>query len=483
MMPPISGSYISSTSSSNNSSNDGNVDYLNDLSQQFQYDMDTKRPSMINTMMPPPPPFVIPSLPFDGNIARPRKRTRTTPEQLAVLEKSFSMNPSPNSRVREQLSHQLGMPERSIQIWFQNRRAKMKSQAKRSMQMQDRTLYMQQQYAASAAAAACQSAAVQQQSGTIDPNLYNYYYYYYFQQIQQQYQLTKLSDSNNIMTAGISTNHSTTLQSTHSSAIPPYNMWVSNTPMPDLTLSASTSSSSTASDNHPGYKKSSISSTSERARAHSVGPYPYYHRSKSVQHERHASLGPPTSHQPSSFYEQSSFVPQGQFYSSIIMEEPTATSLTAGPVKQRFGLAAETLQIGTWKRVCSLSCQVDLSTRTLVWCIGDEQQQQSFRIDISFNIVQYIRMKENRLEFFVSSPAHVQFYMTTEVGKWIQCHDFTEDKQASLENLHILEGLNLRTEFMEVLMQAPELQSLLIQDNDDGMTSNLLLLQSLHLPS
>ncbi|KAI8377952.1 homeobox domain-containing protein, partial [Radiomyces spectabilis] len=59
-------------------------------------------------------------------------RTRTTPEQLAVLEKTFSVNPSPNNRVREQLSRELGMSERSIQIWFQNRRAKVKNIAKRS---------------------------------------------------------------------------------------------------------------------------------------------------------------------------------------------------------------------------------------------------------------------------------------------------------------------------------------------------------------
>ncbi|ORX62239.1 homeobox-domain-containing protein, partial [Hesseltinella vesiculosa] len=61
-----------------------------------------------------------------------RKRTRATPEQLAVLEKTFSVNPSPNNRVREQLSRELGMSERSIQIWFQNRRAKVKNMAKRS---------------------------------------------------------------------------------------------------------------------------------------------------------------------------------------------------------------------------------------------------------------------------------------------------------------------------------------------------------------
>ncbi|KAI9020838.1 Homeodomain-like protein, partial [Phycomyces nitens] len=59
-------------------------------------------------------------------------RMRATPRQLELLEKTFSINPSPNNRMREQMSKELAMSERSIQIWFQNRRAKVKNQAKRS---------------------------------------------------------------------------------------------------------------------------------------------------------------------------------------------------------------------------------------------------------------------------------------------------------------------------------------------------------------
>lgn len=177
---------------------------------------------------------------------------------------------------------------------------------------------------------------------------------------------------------------------------------------------------------------------------------------------------------------------------------------------------------------------MDLSTRTLIWCIGDEQQ--SFRIDINLNLIQFIRMHSNsmtntnKLEFFLSSPDQVKFFMTTTMeGNWVQCHDFTQDKQASSENVHVLEGFSLlQAEFMEILMQAPDLQSLVIQEEggaedhqqqlpqddataslyhhssqnssflnnnssqslllddvsttDDGMTTNLLLLQGLHLP-
>ncbi|RCH78439.1 hypothetical protein CU098_001539, partial [Rhizopus stolonifer] len=340
----------------------------------FQYtDIDDKK----SIIPPPPPPFMIPPLPFDGDMSRPRKRTRTSPEQLAILEESFNLNPSPNSRTREQLSLQLGMPERSIQIWFQNRRAKVKNQAKRTMQVQDKKLYMQQQYAASAATAACQSAAL-------------------------------------ISPPPIASN------------------WNNNT-TPDLVLSASTSSSSTAS--RSSYKKHPTLS-SERTRAHSVGPYPYYHRK--TQQERHASLGPPTSHP--------SYIPymSNQLYTSIL-EEPQPTLL-----EQIYPLTTETLQIGTWKRVCSLQCQ-------------------RFRMDIDFNLIQSIVILNTGIEFLLHSPQLIRFYMTTNNNEWIQCHDFTQDQQGSCVHLHQLQGFGLSMELMEVLLQAPELEALV---QDDNMTNN-----------
>ncbi|KAI7900174.1 uncharacterized protein BX663DRAFT_518844 [Cokeromyces recurvatus] len=73
-----------------------------------------------------------------------RKRTRATAEQLAVLEDTFAVNVSPNSKLRKQLAEQLNMSERSIQIWFQNRRAKVKHMQKRAqMQMQQAAMRAQ----------------------------------------------------------------------------------------------------------------------------------------------------------------------------------------------------------------------------------------------------------------------------------------------------------------------------------------------------
>ncbi|KAI9244238.1 hypothetical protein BY458DRAFT_537234 [Sporodiniella umbellata] len=420
-------------------------------------------------MMPPPPPFVLPPFPLDDDLTKPRKRTRTSPEQLAILEKSFNHNPSPNSRVREQLSFQLGMPERSIQIWFQNRRAKVKNQAKRTLQVQDKTRYMQQQMAASAAAAACQTA-----EGGQDTNFYNYYYCYYFNQIQQQHQQQQQQINKTSLHIPSPLSISTTMND--NGLTDSISSWMNPTSsmMPGLSLSASTSSSSSTSDNRPIYRKHP-SISSERMRAHSVGPYPH-RRNKLMQQERHSSLGPPSSHQNFSSY--NSLLSNGSFYDTSILEE--ATSCLPSANEQQHTLTAETLQIGVWKRVCDLVCQVDFSSRKLVWFIGDDNQQQNFRMDISLDLVRFVRVQESRMEFFISQPEQIHFYMTdAQGGDWIQCHDFTQDQQGSSVNLHVLDGFNLKQEWMEILLQAPELESLLVEEEN---AHNPLLFQGgLHL--
>lgn len=61
-----------------------------------------------------------------------KKRTRTTPEQLRILQKAFAVDPMPNSNARLTLAKKLGMNARAVQVWFQNRRAKGKLEAKRA---------------------------------------------------------------------------------------------------------------------------------------------------------------------------------------------------------------------------------------------------------------------------------------------------------------------------------------------------------------
>ncbi|KYQ94316.1 putative homeobox transcription factor [Tieghemostelium lacteum] len=53
-----------------------------------------------------------------------KKRKRTSPDQLKILEKIFQSHQHPNLSLRNQLAIDLQMTPRSVQIWFQNRRAK-----------------------------------------------------------------------------------------------------------------------------------------------------------------------------------------------------------------------------------------------------------------------------------------------------------------------------------------------------------------------
>ncbi|KJX93895.1 hypothetical protein TI39_contig4243g00001 [Zymoseptoria brevis] len=63
-----------------------------------------------------------------------QKRQRATQDQLMTLEVEFNKNPTPTALVRERIASDINMTERSVQIWFQNRRAKIKNIAKRSIE-------------------------------------------------------------------------------------------------------------------------------------------------------------------------------------------------------------------------------------------------------------------------------------------------------------------------------------------------------------
>jgi len=63
----------------------------------------------------------------DGSAGDNRpKRCKISREQLSVLIKSFDEEPLPNFDQRQALAKMLGMTPRSVQIWFQNRRQRLK---------------------------------------------------------------------------------------------------------------------------------------------------------------------------------------------------------------------------------------------------------------------------------------------------------------------------------------------------------------------
>ncbi|KAJ5899738.1 Homeodomain [Penicillium taxi] len=62
------------------------------------------------------------------------KRQRATQDQLVTLEVEFNKNPTPTAATRDRIANDINMTERSVQIWFQNRRAKIKMLAKKSIE-------------------------------------------------------------------------------------------------------------------------------------------------------------------------------------------------------------------------------------------------------------------------------------------------------------------------------------------------------------
>lgn len=99
---------------------------------------------------PSPSPSAQASTPMQGSAPRrpPRKSTltqqqrnqkrqRATQDQLVTLEVEFNKNPTPTAATRERIAADINMTERSVQIWFQNRRAKIKNIAKKSIENGD----------------------------------------------------------------------------------------------------------------------------------------------------------------------------------------------------------------------------------------------------------------------------------------------------------------------------------------------------------
>ncbi|KAI9256645.1 homeobox domain-containing protein [Phascolomyces articulosus] len=327
---------------------------------------------------------------------QPRKRTRTSPNQLAVLENTFAVNPSPNGRMREQLSRQLAMTERSIQIWFQNRRAKEKNLARRTCIAQNR-IWRMQQLAAEAASNACQ------QHNSKDPQMYYYYYYYYY----NQQQTASSSNSN-------SSNSNPHTMFAHPPPPPP--------PPPPTQL-----------------------------RAHSMEPGTTLQQTQAQQQIRHQRGATMPILSTATTADEWSPTDVFQSYPVLSQHGFSIDTLEIGTWK-RVMLQPNDLQCycDMVQRNMTWVIQDGSYSFKMTFELDAVQAIQlepvtNDRIEIQLTLDE---KKSNTMAFYMHDP----------LNGWTQCRDFTQDKQATSEKIHRLSGpaLNIWSEWQSLLQSLPE---------------------------
>uniref|UniRef100_A0A3Q3GG40 Homeobox domain-containing protein n=1 Tax=Labrus bergylta TaxID=56723 RepID=A0A3Q3GG40_9LABR len=100
-----------------------------DLKQQRQQQQQQQQPQpqpQPQQQQQHPPQQTSSTRPTSNWYAGRRPRTAFTNSQVKVLESVFQMNCYPGIQLREQLAERLDLDEDRIQIWFQNRRAKLR---------------------------------------------------------------------------------------------------------------------------------------------------------------------------------------------------------------------------------------------------------------------------------------------------------------------------------------------------------------------
>ncbi|KAI7903200.1 uncharacterized protein BX663DRAFT_434008 [Cokeromyces recurvatus] len=310
-----------------------------------------------------------------------RKRTHLKPSQVAILQESFNINPLPDSSVRSRLARELAVTERTIQIWFQNRRAKARK------------------------------------GELMGPSL--------------------SSHVSSLM------NRPDWISSSHRLSTPPRYQATFRTMM-----------------------------TPERFEElkHQDQQQQQHQQQNSSIRKRPRSISKPET---KSSHLLDIVASHHQENTTRAMSEDLYTTT---PI-QMVPLPVSVLRIGTWTRFAhssslyqrdwDLVCYSSPVDRELVWRI--QAEGHFFRIQISFDHIRQLRLSQQiqletgelvgQLDIELTLPLTFSMWRLGQDEDWVRCGDFTEDKQASVDGFHILQGNHdaFKQALLDLISLSPEL--------------------------
>ncbi|KAI9311855.1 homeobox domain-containing protein [Dichotomocladium elegans] len=372
--------------------------------------------------------------------SQPKKRTRVTPSQLTILEETFSISATPDSKMRKQLADKLQMPERSIQIWFQNRRAKVKMLQKRALMREEQEAAKARLYAQAA----------------------GYVHH------QQPYWLPRRPQSAKVP---IQRAWSSDIPSTNSGhhhlhppppppppPMPPFVPHPTFTTSPGLPLYSM----------HGGINSSVVPVTPMMTGSalmrntiyqQDISPSP----SAAARTSANASSHAPDNLQDIRFRridsEPAPMIHGGSGSSPPSLFASSSNSNAANNSCMMGTLSASALTIGTWHRMKitqqDLICQFHIAERTFSWHIRDSNYH--FKMIMSFDSIASIEMHHLNdglsAEITIDLTEPPLFYMENTDKTWMQCSDFTESTQATCILRHSIRGLvsDLRQELFNIV--------------------------------
>ncbi|KAI8882002.1 homeobox-domain-containing protein [Backusella circina FSU 941] len=293
-----------------------------------------------------------------NSVTPTRKRTHLKASQVSILQESFNNNPLPDSSVRSRLARDLSVTERTIQIWFQNRRAK-----------------------------ARKSEVFSNNSGSQTPR-----YQATFRTMMTPERFEELKQDH----------HQQIRRRPRSCSKPePKSARLLESIMPNRAMSEGIN--------------------------HTIGIKKYSHLGQSK------------------------------------------TPL------QSVQLPVSVLRIGSWTRFAHASqqqqglvCHANLAEREFIWKIQAEGHH--FRIQLGFDHIQRLHLGQQiQLETgewvgqidieTQQAPLEFSMWRINQDQDWIRCGDFTEDKQASVDSIHILQGNHeaFKQVLLDLISLAPEL--------------------------